>query len=296
MPSFSPPPASGPTPLDQSAPADALTSSSRAPDIRLIAVDMDGTLLDDEKRTPPGLRAMLDELRERDVVFCPASGRQLATLRQEFDDPDLPYIAENGGYVVHRGHEVSSVTLPEDLVLEILTRLATAIGDGLDAAVVICGKKSAYLARRDEHHRHQADHYYRALSVVTDPTALPDDEILKIAVFHPEDASRHVLPVIGDIPQQARPVVSAQHWLDVMPSSVSKGAALADLQRVLGVSPAQTMAFGDYLNDLELLAGAEHSYAMANAHPDVRARARHLAPSNTENGVLRTISEVLGIR
>jgi hydroxymethylpyrimidine pyrophosphatase-like HAD family hydrolase len=55
------------------------------------------------------------------------------------------------------------------------------------------------------------------------------------------------------------------------------------------------MAFGDYLNDRELLDAAAWSYAMANAHPEVRARARFAAPGNDENGVVRTIAAVLGI-
>ena len=57
----------------------------------------------------------------------------------------------------------------------------------------------------------------------------------------------------------------------------------------------QTMAFGDYLNDLELLDAAAYSFAMDNAHPEVRARARYVAPANTRNGVARTIASVLGI-
>ncbi|MCL3997018.1 HAD hydrolase family protein, partial [Streptomyces lavenduligriseus] len=58
---------------------------------------------------------------------------------------------------------------------------------------------------------------------------------------------------------------------------------------------AQTMVFGDYLNDLEMLDAAEWSFAMAGAHPEVIRRARHLAPSNNDAGVLRTIAHVLGL-
>jgi hydroxymethylpyrimidine pyrophosphatase-like HAD family hydrolase len=90
-------------------------------------------------------------------------------------------------------------------------------------------------------------------------------------------------------------VVSGEHWVDVMNSTANKGAALRGLQRALGITPAQTMVFGDYLNDLEMLDAADWSFAMANAHPEVVRRARHLAPSNNDNGVLRTISRVLGL-
>ena len=87
--------------------------------------------------------------------------------------------------------------------------------------------------------------------------------------------------------------MSGRHWVDVMNSTVNKGVALRDLQRALGVTPAQTAAFGDYLNDVELLQAADWSYAMADAHPDVAAVARHRAPSNADAGVVTVIAELL---
>jgi hydroxymethylpyrimidine pyrophosphatase-like HAD family hydrolase len=55
------------------------------------------------------------------------------------------------------------------------------------------------------------------------------------------------------------------------------------------------MVFGDYLNDLEMLDAADWSFAMAGAHPEVVRRARHLAPSNIDNGVLRTVVRLLDL-
>jgi hydroxymethylpyrimidine pyrophosphatase-like HAD family hydrolase len=55
------------------------------------------------------------------------------------------------------------------------------------------------------------------------------------------------------------------------------------------------MVFGDFLNDLEMMGAADYSFAMDNAHPLLRERARYIAPPNSENGVVRTISSVLGL-
>ena len=87
--------------------------------------------------------------------------------------------------------------------------------------------------------------------------------------------------------------VSGPHWLDVMAAGVSKGAGLRTLQEALEVGRDETAAFGDYLNDLEMLDAAAHSYAMANAHPRLRARARHIAAANSDNGVARAIEAML---
>ena len=87
--------------------------------IRLVAVDMDGTLLDDEKNFPPGLDELLDHLEQRGVVFVPASGRQVWTLIDMFPErPGLTFIGENGAIVMRDGREISSAPLDLSTVRE----------------------------------------------------------------------------------------------------------------------------------------------------------------------------------
>lgn len=83
--------------------------------------------------------------------------------------------------------------------------------------------------------------------------------------------------------------------MDMMCKQVSKGNALSDIQSLLQVSPAETMAFGDYQNDISMFTKADYSYAMGQASDFVKQQARFVAPPNTENGVVRTICEVLQI-
>jgi hydroxymethylpyrimidine pyrophosphatase-like HAD family hydrolase len=80
-----------------------------------------------------------------------------------------------------------------------------------------------------------------------------------------------------------------------MAPGVDKAVAVRAIQDRLDITPAQTMVFGDYLNDLAMLGTADWSYAMANAHPDILAAARFVAPSNEENGVVRTVRSALGL-
>ncbi|MGW7418750.1 HAD hydrolase family protein, partial [Streptomyces sp. NPDC054813] len=126
------------------------------------------------------------------------------------------------------------------------------------------------------------------------PPAGPHD-VIKVALFDFGPAERTTAPALAGFAGTHQVVVSGEHWVDVMNRTANKGTALRGLQRELGITPAQTMVFGDYLNDLEMLDAAEWSFAMANAHPDVISRARHLAPSNNDNGVLRTVARVLGL-
>jgi Cof subfamily protein (haloacid dehalogenase superfamily) len=280
------------TPLTtaQDRPADAVA------DIRLVVTDMDGTLLDDDKKAPAGLVGALRLLRERGVLFSPASGRQYATLARQFEAvaDGMVFIAENGTYVVRDGVELSSDPLDGGTAARLAVAARELVAGGADVGAVVCGKRSAYVERADEPFLAEVRKYYLNHRVVDDVTAV-DDEILKVALFDFGSAERNVAPALRDVAATHQVVVSGEHWVDVMSRTANKGAAVRRLQRELGITPAQTMVFGDYLNDLEMLDAAEWSFAMANAHPEVVRRARHLAPSNNDNGVLRTLSRVLGL-
>ncbi|MDX2674919.1 Cof-type HAD-IIB family hydrolase [Streptomyces sp. NY05-11A] len=265
-------------------------------DIRLVVTDMDGTLLDDDKKVPEGLWDTLARLRERGVLFSPASGRQYATLAAEFAQvaDGMVFIAENGTYVVRDGAELSSDPLDAGAVARVIEAVRSLAAGGVDMGAVVCGKRSAYVERADEPFLAEVARYYVRHRVVEDVTAV-DDDILKVALFDFGSVEESTAPALAPFADTHQVVVSGEHWVDVMNRTANKGAALRRLQRELGITPAQTMVFGDYLNDLEMLDAAHWSFAMAGAHPEVVRRARHLAPSNNDNGVLRTIARVLDL-
>ncbi|MGW4882342.1 Cof-type HAD-IIB family hydrolase [Streptomyces sp. NPDC004262] len=280
-------------------PASLLTTTGPAAgsaDIRLVVTDMDGTLLNDEKRIPAGLWPMLAELRRRGVLFSPASGRQYATLARQFADvaDGMVFIAENGTYVVRDGVELSSDVLDQAVAGDLARTVRRLVADGVDVGAVVCGKRSAYVERTDEAFLAEVRRYYVEHRVVDDLTAV-DDDVIKVALFDFGPAERTTAPALAPFAATHQVVVSGEHWVDVMNRTANKGTALRGLQRELGITPAQTMVFGDYLNDLEMLDAADWSFAMANAHPDVISRARHLAPSNNDDGVLRTVARILGL-
>ncbi|MBA8815277.1 hypothetical protein FHX48_000329 [Microbacterium halimionae] len=267
--------------------ADAQALAARTPDIRLVAVDMDGTLLDENGVVPPGLWPMLSRLADRGIAFAPASGRQYATLRREFEghSDGMVFIAENGTFVLRGEDEVSSAPMDRAFVDDLVRHLRDSPHD---IGVVVCGKESAYIERDDEAFRSEASKYYARLEVVPDLVDVHDD-VLKIAVFDFGHAEETTAPALEHLRATHQVVVSGEHWVDVMNAGVNKGDALRRLQEVLGVTPAQTVVFGDYLNDLEMMDAADHSFAMANAHPLIVERARYRAPSNRDHGVIAVL-------
>ncbi|WP_203580108.1 Cof-type HAD-IIB family hydrolase [Microbacterium hibisci] len=264
-----------------------------SPDLRLIAVDMDGTLLDGAGRIPDALWPLLDRLHARGIRFAPASGRQLATLQRAFARhlDDTVFIAENGAYVVEGEAEISSDAMDGSFTADLVGRVRALAVAGRDLGVVVCGKRSAYIERADAASLAEAEKYYARLEVVDDLLAV-DDQILKVAIFDFAEAAV-TAPALDDLRATHQVVVSGHHWIDVMNQGVNKGVALRRLQAATGITHEQTAVFGDYLNDLEMMDAASLSFAMANAHPDVTERARYRAPSNLDHGVITTIEKLL---
>ena len=273
-------------------------------DLRLAAVDMDGTLLDDDKNFTPGMDELLDLMDERGVTFAPASGRQVWTLIDMFPGrPGMTVIGENGGIVMRDGVEVSSHPVDTPTVREVirLVRDATSGPDGIDGGLVMCGKQFAYVERTDEGFVEGVMPYYHRTKRVEDQNAIIDaieadeidDAIVKLAVYvigPVEPLAQATLANFADTHQYA---ISGANWADLQVQGVDKGSAVRDLQRFLGVERAQTAVFGDAGNDLSMMGVADLSFAMANASADVIEAARFVAPSNNEAGVAQVLRALL---
>ncbi|USD59320.1 HAD family hydrolase [Vibrio sp. SCSIO 43140] len=259
--------------------------------IKFIATDMDGTLLDENSNLPPAFPEFFQRLKNENILFAAASGRQYYSLYDTFEgyQDEMLFIAENGTLVMHQGKELYSCTLDSDSVPSIINK-ARSIND---AFIVLCGKKGAYIETQDPTALEEISKYYHRCEYVEDLLTV-DDEFIKIAVLNFNGSAEQIEPIIrpafGD---NFQVVVSAKIWLDVMNKVASKGAAIRHLQQTMGFTYEQTMSFGDYFNDAEMLKESYYSYAMENAHPGVKEIARFSAPSNTEFGVISAVYDFL---
>lgn len=264
-------------------------------DLRLVVTDMDGTLVDAESRLPAGLDAAVAEMRERGILFAPASGRQMANLRSVLGAAvvDSPLIAENGSFVVHDDVEIHSATISPAEARAAITAVHRLASEGHDLGAVVACKECAYTERDDAPFAARIGIYYTAHRSVDDLLALPLDTVLKVAVFDFDDVENGTAEAMRAAVPTVQTVVSGKHWVDLMSHGADKGRAVAAIQERLGITPAQTAVFGDYLNDLGLYDYSELSFAMANAHPGILAAANYTAPANTEDGVLRVVAALM---
>lgn len=261
--------------------------------IKFIASDMDGTLLDSNKNFPPDFDYVLDELNRRGIIFAAASGRQYETLRQQFGHfaEKMVIIAENGALACRNGKPVVCDPIPREKALEI----ADIIENSGEVYPLACGFESAYGEPKNDAVMANVTDYYRKYQHIDSiKNAVMRDKILKFAIFSPAGSDGiHEKIMAADSSLNA--VVSGEYWMDIMNDGVSKGSAIRKIQKLYGIKKEECIAFGDYMNDYEMMSECGESYAMENAFPELKKICTHICKSNDEYGVTAAIRELLGI-
>ena len=258
--------------------------------IKFIATDMDGTLLNDENEIHKDFYAVFKDLVKRNIVFAAASGRQYYNLLKRFEDikDHMMFIAENGTFVVYKGEELLVNSLENKIAIELIE-----IGRKIDKSyVILCGKNSAYIEKDDPRLIQQTEKYYAKYKIVEDLTKV-NDEVLKVTICDFNGSEYNSIKYYNDYKDKVQVTVSGEIWLDITAKGVNKGIAINKIQELLDIKYEETMVFGDYLNDLEMMCSAYHSYAMENAHEDLKKVARFRAMSNNDNGVVQAIRGIL---
>ncbi|NCC08401.1 MAG: HAD family hydrolase [Clostridia bacterium] len=261
--------------------------------IKLIVSDMDGTLLTPERNLPDGFFELMEKCRAKGAEFVVGSGRSWLMLRHLFEPycDDMIFICDNGGFMKHRAHAPQVNAMKREDWLKSAADI-DALGDA--ARAVLCGMKGVYVHSLPDEVKFATEitDYYSSYHEVENFADI-DDEIFKTAICTRGASSEMLAPLEKTLPESLRVVLSGPHYLDVMEKSVSKGAALARLQKQLGVTADETMVFGDYYNDIEMLKLAKYSYIMENAVPDMRQHGAFTAPSNADAGVLKVMQSVV---
>jgi Cof subfamily protein (haloacid dehalogenase superfamily) len=259
-------------------------------EIRLVATDMDGTLLNSKHEVHESFYPVFRKLKDHGIVFVAASGRQYFNLAKTLDKvkDEVIFAAENGSYVVYRDEEIHIQAIAPEIVRELIQ-----ISRGIpNTFPIICGKKKAYVESDNQEFIDHLKLYFERYEIVEDLLKIEDDQFLKFTVCDLAGSEVNSYPYFKTYEESLQVKVSGPIWLDISHKKANKGRAMEVLQEKFGITPEQTMVFGDYLNDLEMLQKAHYSYAMANAHPDIKKTARFIAKSNDENGVVEILSEI----
>lgn len=262
--------------------------------IKIIFSDMDGTLMTSDNKLPTGFHEIISELKKRGVLFAPASGRQYFSLLKTFADykDDFIFLSDNGTLVMQGDKEIFSQPMNLEDVNEILE-----VGKSFENILTVyCGKNYGYiLAEQNIPELISSLKIYYERSKSVNNWAEVDDTPIKISLFDPEgQAAESIYPKIFEkFGEKLQVVLASDYWVDITAPHASKGRAVENVQRILNFTPDECAAFGDYMNDYDMMNAVGYSFAMANAYPEIKKVAKFETASNDNFGVIVGIKKLM---
>lgn len=267
-------------------------------DIRLIALDLDGTVFNDQKQITPRTLAAIRAALDAGIDVIPATGRSVTGVPEEFlHMPGVRYaLTANGASVVELATGKVLVSLPIDTELALqLLAIVKRFPCSLSLFVKgICYTDPEGAARVESCCPPELLNYVRSSRTVVDDLAElirnHPGEVDKFTIMYESteirDAARDaVLSAFPDVEATS----SVKDNLELNAPGVTKGRGLVALAEYLGLRKDQVMACGDSGNDLEMVRQAGLGVAMGNAFPEVKAVADVVTLDNNHDGVAAAI-------
>ena len=263
--------------------------------IKLVAIDMDGTLLDDEKGLSAKNAQAIARVSQAGVKVVICTGRQLSGVKPYYEQlalgDDQEFAVLNNGCSIYQTNDwtlLEAQTLPYS-ALESLLALSesflgvhlTLVSDHYD----VLDKEVPAIVQAD------ADLVFDQARAVRLEDMAGEKVFKAMYMAEPSVMDRFQAQVEKSLAQNYSVVRSQPYLFEVLPKGVSKASGLKSLCQTLGIALADVMAIGDAANDLEMLAEVGHPVAMGNASAQVKAIARYQTKSNQADGVAYALEQ-----
>lgn len=276
--------------------------------IKAIALDIDGTLTNDEKVVTARTREALLAAQRSGVRLILSSGRPVQGLRALAAELDLPangglLVAFNGAHVVDARTDEVLFDQPMDP-----SALASLVGHMREFDVIpwITEGSRLYVERGMRHvityrgepfdiveyERRMCDLELHEVDDLLEVCGTPQDKLL--CASEPEYLQQHWRAMYGPFTDELSGMFTADFYFEFMAPGIDKGRALAGALPKLGIDASEVIAFGDGQNDVSMLRWAGTGVAMGNAVDEAKAAADMVTASNNEDGIALALAEFLG--
>ena len=279
----------------------AMESDKKKMDIRVIATDMDGTLLDPKGQLDlPRLEKILDKLDQCDIRFVIATGNEVHRMRQLLGHlaDRVVLVVANGARIFENNELIQAQTWDDAMVDRALAHfkgrecqdqfVVTAMNGGFVKKGTVFTELDKFMTPE------MIEKLYQRLNFVDEFDSSLFGGVLKMSMVVGEERLDSVLQEINDLfDGHVRAVSSGYGCIDILQDGIHKAWGLVELLKRWNLKPEQIMAFGDSENDIEMLELAGISYAMENAEDAVKEVATKIAPANSQAGVYQVLENWL---
>jgi Cof subfamily protein (haloacid dehalogenase superfamily) len=268
---------------------------------KLVATDLDGTLLNGAGEVSPRTSAALTACWDAGIPVVGVTGRGprlLDSVREALAGRGIAVLAQ-GGYVVDLEHNavLRTVGLPRDIAMRVIERIESVAGDLIVAVEDAAEQAEAFTALRVQHGFDWP--YPEPAHLLPRHEVLPPGAVLKVFLRSSTTGQDELLALARTVvdPAEAELTHAGLGFIEVLPPGVTKATGLAVALEHHGVDPRQVLVFGDMPNDLPMIewvqASGGRAVAVANAHPAVRAAAPELTSGHDADGVAQYLEELV---
>ena len=279
----------------------AMESEKKKMDIRVIATDMDGTLLDPKGQLDlPRLEKILDKLDQCDIRFVIATGNEVHRMRQLLGHlaERVVLVVANGARIFENNELIQAQTWDDAMVDKALAHfkgrecqdqfVVTAMNGGFVKKGTVFTELDKFMTPE------MIEKLYQRMNFVDEFDPNLFGGVLKMSMVVGEERLDSVLQEVNDLfDGRVRAVSSGYGCIDILQDGIHKAWGLVELLKRWNLKPEQIMAFGDSENDIEMLELAGISFAMENAEESVKRVATKVAPANSQAGVYQVLENWL---
>lgn len=235
--------------------------------IKLIASDLDGTLLIGRDTLKEETLSLIKEVTGNGIVFAVASGRQYENLRDLFKPihNDIAYICYNGGLCIYRGEVLYENYMNRPLARQIIRDIESTKSSRAMVSVRGC----EMIADKDESFYRHMTGFVKAKTQRTDHLPDIDEDIFKVALYN-ADGKLNAAYWEEKYKGRCEVLTSGNVWLDFIPYASDKGTTLKKFAQALRITPKEILAFGDNDNDISMLEFAGTPVVMNTARDRIK--------------------------
>lgn len=264
---------------------------------KLIAMDLDGTLLNDQKVITEKTKAALMAAQNKGIRLALASARPSPGLFRERDALDMQnfngiLMSYNGGRIVDA--ETGKVLFETSMDLQETKQVLRQL-EKLPVTPILDDGAKFYVTDKDGY---KVDYECRNNNMICSEAGNLADFLtfapIKILMsVQPEELPIVQKQIAAFLPESLTVVQTAAFYLEIIPKVINKGQGIRDICKVLGMEPAEVIAFGDAENDIPMLRTAGMGVAMGNAQETVKAAADMVTLSNNDDGIAAALEKLL---
>ncbi|BES64318.1 Cof-type HAD-IIB family hydrolase [Gottschalkiaceae bacterium SANA] len=270
--------------------------------IKLLALDLDGTLLDGNRKIPEQTKARLIDLRKQGISIILATGRTFESAKRYYYELglDTPFIGCNGGVIYQPDQDriIKGAAFSKEDFIDVIEKLS-ALGVFYQYYGLHCiyAKRLAFGVKRWKcENIDLPKEWQMQIRLVEDPLLWAREEYHPVYKILARSSSQEKLDEVADVIEQMEGIDTVSSFalgLDIGPADCDKGKALEVVGKALGMRPEEILAMGDNDNDREMIRFAGLGIAMGNATKAAKEAADYCMNVNDGPGVLQALDRFL---